>query len=146
VVRLSDDFIDGFQATFLYMRTDFIRDNRDAAVGFVRAYVRANRDLAADDAWSSDLTARVLEDYTSIPAEINKNAARPYYPVNGTINVGDLATLQQYFLDRNALSYDDPLEIDIMLDTSLLDEVVEDIGEVEEEAVDEETATDDSES
>lgn len=132
VVRLSDDFVDDFQATFLYMSTDFIENNRDAAVGFVRAYVRAVRFLADDATWSSDDVASILEEYTGVPADVNKSAARPYFPVNGTIDIEDLETLQAYFFAQpDTLGYDELLEIDVMLDTSLLDEVVADLGIVE---------------
>jgi NitT/TauT family transport system substrate-binding protein len=133
VVRLSEDFIDDFQATFLYMATDFIDDDRELAVGFVRAYVRASRLLADDDTWSSEEVALILEDYTGVPAEINQNAARPYFPVNGTIDTDDLGTLQDYFLGQpDTLGYDESLDIDLMLDTTLLDEVIADLGVVEE--------------
>jgi NitT/TauT family transport system substrate-binding protein len=137
VVRLADDFIDGFQATFMYMSNDFIANNREAAVGFVRAYVRAVRDLEAEDAWTGDEISTILEEYTNVPAEINRNAARPYFPVNGEVNVENLATLQDYFLDKGDLSYEEPLDIAVMLDNSLLEEVIADLGRVE---TDDETA------
>lgn len=134
VVRLSEDFIDGFQATFLYMSTDFIANNREAALGFVRAYVRASRLLADDEVWASEEIATILEEYTGVPAAINQSAARPYFPVNGTINVEDLETLQAYFADQpDTLGYDELLDINIMLDTTLLDEVIADLGEIEVE-------------
>lgn len=133
VVRLADDFIDGFQATFLYMSNDFIANNREAAVGFVRAYLRAVRDLETPDVWQSDDTAKILEEYTGVPAAINKNAARPYYPVNGTINIANLEALQTYFADQGTLGYDGLLEVTVMLDETLLDEVLADIGVIEEE-------------
>ncbi len=133
VVRLSDDFVDDFQATFLYMSTDFIGNNREAAVGFVRAYVRAVRYLADNTTWQSDAVATTLEEYTGVPAEINQSAARPYFPVNGTIDVEDLEALQAYFFDQpDTLGYDTLLDIEVMLDTSLLDEVIADLGFVDE--------------
>lgn len=142
VVRLADDFIDGFQATFVYMSLDFIENHHDAAVGFLKAYVRASRDLESEDAWASDEIATILETYTNVPADINKNAARPYFSVNGTINIDDLANLQIYFLDKGDLSYETPIEIDVMIDNSLLDEVLLDIGEIE---VPDEASPDDDE-
>jgi NitT/TauT family transport system substrate-binding protein len=145
VVRLSDDFIDGFQATFLYMSVDFIENNREAAVGFVRAYVRAARDLASAEAWQSDEIATILETYTNVPAEVNRNASRPLYPLNGEINVADLETLQAYFLEKGDLSYTEPLDVTMMLDTSLSEEVIADLGEYEmDEDMDDDTSDDDA--
>lgn len=141
VVRLSDDFIEDFQATFLYMSTDFIANHRETAVGFVRAYVRAARFLADDATWTSDEVAAILETATTVPAAINQTAARPYFPVNGAVDVADLETLQEYFFAQpDTLSYDELLDINALLDTSLLDEVIADIGEVEETATDADAA------
>lgn len=133
VVRLSEDFVDDFQATFLYMSNDFIANNREAAVGFIRAYVRAVRDLADNDAWASDETAAILEEYTQVPAAINQTAARPYFPINGTVDIKDLSTLQDYFLAKGDLSYEEPLDIEVMVDNTLLEEVIADIGAIETE-------------
>lgn len=133
VVRLADDFVDGFQATFVYMSTDFIENNREAALGFIRAYVRASRYLADNATWASDEVATVLETYTSVPAEINKTASRPYFPLNGEIHVDDLVALQDYFFSQEGtLAYDELLDVNAMLDASLLEEVIADIGEVED--------------
>lgn len=132
VVRLADDFIDGFQATFLYMSTDFIENNREAAVGFVRAYVRASRNLAGDEVWQSDDIASILESYTEVPAEVNRTAARPYFSVNGTISIESLETLQAYFADQGSLAYEETLDISVMIDNTVLEEVLADLGELEE--------------
>lgn len=133
VVRLDDDFIDGFMATYVYMANGFIADNPEAATGFLRAYLRAVRDLEAEDAWQSGGIAAILEEYTNVPEDINRNAARPYYPVNGEVNRDDLATLQTYFMDKGDLSYEEPLDIDLMIDESLLEAALEDVGRVEVE-------------
>lgn len=129
VVRLSEDFVDGFQATFLYMSNDFIANNREAAVGFLRAYVRTVRFLADNETWSSDEVATILNTYTNVPVEINKSAARPYYPVDGTINIADLEALQAYFFAQDGvLGYDELLDVTVMIDNTLLEEVIADLG------------------
>lgn len=134
VVRLSDDFIDGFQATFLYMSTDFIENNREAAVGFVRAYVRASRYLADDETWGSDEVAGILEEYTTVPAAINQSASRPYFPVDGEVNVENLETLQEYFAaQEETLSYDGLMDVTVMIDDTLLEEVIAELGPYEME-------------
>ena len=133
VVRLSEDFIDGFQATFLYMSTDFIENDREAAVGFVRAYVRAIRLLADNEVWASEEIATILEEYTGVPVAINQTASRPYFPLNGEVNVENLETLQEYFAaQEDTLGYDELLDVNVMLDNTLLDDVIADLGIVEE--------------
>ena len=129
VVRLSDDFIDGFQATFLYMSNDFIANNREAAVGFINAYVRASRFLADDETWGSDEVALTLEEYTSVPAAINQSASRPYFPVNGEVNIEDLEALQEYFAaQEETLSYEGLMDVTVMIDDTLLEEVIAELG------------------
>lgn len=135
VVRLSEDFIDGFQATYLYMSVDFIENDRELAVGFVRAYLRANRYIADDTNWRGEEVTNILEEATSVPAVIIQSAPRPYFPANGTIHVEDIETLQAYFYSRpDTLSYDDLLDVSGLIDASLLDEALADLGTVDEDA------------
>jgi NitT/TauT family transport system substrate-binding protein len=132
VVRLSDDFIDGFQATFLYMSNDFIENNREAAVGFITAYVRASRYLADDETWDSDEVAAILEEYTSVPAAINQSASRPYFPLDGEVNVENLETLQEYFAaQEETLSYEGLMDVTVMIDDTLLEDVITELGPYE---------------
>ena len=49
---LADDFIHGFYATYVIMGQPLITDHRDVAVGFMRAFLKACRDLQAPGAFA----------------------------------------------------------------------------------------------
>ncbi len=125
---LADDFIDGFYATYLYMGMPLLRDRTAVADGFMRAYLKACRDLSAPDSYQKGDIAAIIEKYTKVPAAIVAKASRPYYEPNGVIPVKDIETLQAYFLTRGSLEYKQPLDISKFIDTSLVQRAVQAIG------------------
>lgn len=134
IKRLSTDFIEDFQPTFVYMSNDFLENKRDLAVGFVRALVRAYRDLQDPAAWSEeDVVAALTENTNGFSAELLDLYAFPQYEPDGTIKVEDIETLQTYFMEREQLAYDEPLDVADLLDTSILEDAIADLGEYEAE-------------
>ena len=118
---LSDDFINGFTATYLYMGAPLLNDKPEAARGFMRAYLRATRDLQGT--YMNDELAQIIEKYTQVPAAVTKEAALPQYDPNGAIPVNDLNTLQTYFLQRGELEYQQPLDMQPFINQQLAAEV-----------------------
>lgn len=121
---LSEDFIDGFTATYLYMGESLL-SNPEAARGFMRAYLRATRDLQGD--YMNDEIAQIIEKYTQVPADVTKRAAPPQFEPNGTIPIDDLNTLQNYFLERGELEYQEPLDVNSFVNTELAAEVAQEL-------------------
>lgn len=118
---LANDFIDGFTATYLYMGEPLLSSKPAAAKGFMRAYLRACRDLQGN--YMTPELAAIVEKYTKVPAAIVQKSALPQYDPNGTVPMKDLATLQSYFLERGELQYKQPLDLAPLVDTTLAAQV-----------------------
>lgn len=127
VAVLADDFIDGITVTYLYMGLALLKDRPKVAEGFVRAYLKALRDLQGAG-WLNKETAAIIEKYTKVPADVVLRANRPYYDPNGNVPLEDLGKLQDYFLKRGTLEYKQPLDLKPFVDTSLVEKALKDLG------------------
>ncbi len=127
-VRLDVDFPADFQPTFVWVNPDFAAAEPDLVTGFVAGMMQGCRDLWADD-WDSDENLAILNAYTNVDAELIREASRTWCQPNGTINADDLETLQEFFGDRGLLEYDEPLDIESLIDTSYVEAALEEIGE-----------------
>jgi len=124
---LADDFVDGITVTYLYMGMPLLKDRPDVAAGFVRAYLRALRDMQGD-AWLNKDTAAIIEKYTKVPADVVIRANRPYYDPDGGIPTKDIEELQRYFLDRGVLDYKDSVDMSKYIDESLVKQALDKLG------------------
>lgn len=120
---LADDFINGFTATYLYMGEPLLKDKPLVAKGFMKAYLRACRDLQGDYLKNDPEIAKIIEKYTQVPAATIARASAPQYNPNGTVPIEDLKTLQDYFLQRGELEYKEPRDVTTFVDDSLAKEV-----------------------
>lgn len=119
---LSDDFVNGFTATYLYMGEPLLTKNPEAAKGFVRAYLRACRDLQGS--YMTPEVAQIIEKYTQVPAAVVQKASLPQYDPTGKVPLQDLQTLQTYFLGRGELEYKEPLDLSAFVNTQIASEAV----------------------
>ncbi len=124
---LADDFIDGITVTYLYMGLPLLKDRPQVAEGFVRAYIRALRDVQGDG-WINKETAVIIEKYTKTPADVVLRSNRPYYDPDGTIPLDDILTLQDYFLKRGQLEYTTPIDMKPFVDPSLGEKALQGLG------------------
>lgn len=125
VAILSDDYIEGFTPTYVYMNTDWMEQNPDVAQRFMRAYIRACRDLQGD--YMDEDTAAIIEEYTEVPAPIVMRSIPATFDPDGEIPVDDLETLQAFYMERGHLEYDEPLDMSAFIDESLVEDVVRDL-------------------
>ena len=123
---LSNDFIDGFYATYLYMGDSLLKQKPEVAASFMRAYLRACRDMQGN--YMTPEIAQIIEKYTKVPAAIVQTAALPQYNADGTIPVDNLETLQSYFRERKLLEYNDKLDINKFINTQLGEDAVKSLG------------------
>jgi len=118
---LSEDFINGFYSTYLYFGEPMMQKD-ELARGFMRAYLRACRDLQGK--YMNQEIASIIEKYTKVPADVNLRASTPQYDPNGRVPIENLNTLQTYFLQRGSLlEYKEPLDISKLVNTQLAAEV-----------------------
>jgi NitT/TauT family transport system substrate-binding protein len=121
VAVLSEDFINGFTPTFLYMGEALLEEQPDLAQRFMRAYLRACRDMQGG--YMNDEMAAIIEQYTEVPADVTLNSAPPQFDPDGTIPLDDLETLQRYFQERDQLEYEKLLDVSAFVNTDLAAEV-----------------------
>jgi hypothetical protein len=89
--------------------------------------MRGCRDLRAED-WASDENLSILNSYTNVPIDLIRESARTYCEPNGAVNVDDLATLQEFFMERGLIEYDEPLDVATLIDTQFVEAALEEIG------------------
>jgi NitT/TauT family transport system substrate-binding protein len=125
---LANDFIDGFYATYLYMGLPLLKDRPQVAEGFMRAYLKACRDLQDPNIYKNPEIAAIIEKYTKVPADVVSRASRPYYQPDGALPIDNINTLQGYFLTRGELEYKQALDMTKFIDTSLAEKAVKALG------------------
>ncbi len=118
---LSNDFIHGFSSTFVYFGDPLMKQKPQAARGFLRAYLKACRDLQGN--YMNKDIATIIEKYTKVPAAVTLRASTPQYDPNGKVPIDDINTLQQYFLQRGELEYKQPIDMTKFVNTQLAAEV-----------------------
>lgn len=131
-VRLDADFPEDFQPTFVWVNPDFAAETPDLVTGFMAGMMLGCRDLRADD-WNNDENLAILNQYTNVPVELISEAARTYCEPNGDVDEDDLATLQQFFMDRGLLEYDEPLDVEAIVDEQYVEAALELIGEFDDD-------------
>ncbi len=127
VVRLSEDFIDGFTSTVIYYNKEWAAANPELAQGFVKAFMRGARDLNGD-LWYSDENAAIIEIYTGVPADVVKRANRSYHDPNGAVPVEDLMELQRFFSAQGQLSYDEAIDLTAYINSSYAEAALAELG------------------
>jgi NitT/TauT family transport system substrate-binding protein len=127
IVRLSEDFIEGFTSTVIYYNKEWATQNPDLAQGFVKAFLRGARDLNGD-LWYSDENAAIIEKYTGVPADVVKRANRSYHDPNGAVPVEDLMELQRFFRSQGQLSDEQEIDLAQFINTGYAEAAVAELG------------------
>jgi NitT/TauT family transport system substrate-binding protein len=126
-VRLDVEFPADFQPTFVWVNPDFAAESPELVTGFAAGMMRGCRDLRAED-WASDENLSILNSYTNVPIDLIRESARTYCEPNGAVNVDDVATLQEFFMERGLIEYDEPLDVATLIDTQFVEAALEEIG------------------
>jgi ABC-type nitrate/sulfonate/bicarbonate transport system substrate-binding protein len=125
VAILSNDFIDGFYATYLSFGDKLLTEKPEVVKAFLRAYLRACRDLQGK--YMSPEIAAMIEKYTKIPAAVVLRASPAQFEPNGVVPIANLNTLQDYFMSRGLLEYKQPLDITKFVNTTLAAEAAKEL-------------------
>ena len=127
VARLSEDFIEGFTATYVYFNTDWSAANPDLAQRFIKAYLRGARDLNGDQ-WYSDENLAIIEKYTGVAADVVRRANRSYHDPNGGIPLADIERLEDFFRSQGELNYEEDLDLSSLVNTGYVDAALAELG------------------
>ena len=130
-VRLANDFISDFQPTFVYVNPDFAEENPEVITGFVAGFLQGCRDLSGDD-WANEENLNLLNGQTGVDVDLIAESSRTYCEPDGEIDTDDLQTLQEFFADRGLLEYDEMMDVESFIDTSYVEQALEEIGTYEE--------------
>ena len=103
------DVLPSFQTAYLAIGPAFARDHRDAAVRFVRAFLRACRDIAAANGkWTSELIDSESK-WSGLDRDAIAAIAGPTYPGLGNIDVSSILRQEQLWLSLNMLKTNVPI-------------------------------------
>ncbi|MGB3305129.1 MAG: ABC transporter substrate-binding protein [Thermomicrobiales bacterium] len=126
-VRLLSDFpVQGIWPTMVFGNQDWLQANPDAAVGFVRAYLKAANDLNTN--FNDPMNLAIINKYTQVPADLIAESVKPVYSTDGTIDLDSLNQLQTFFGDRGLLDYPDPIDPATLVDSQYVDKAHEGAG------------------
>ena len=115
------------QPTTIYANDSFLAEYPQAAAGFVTAYLKACREMAAGG-FDDPAVLAIIEQYTGVPAALIQQAVRPVYAVDGQINIEGLSKLQTFFRGRDLLEYDTDLDPTTFVDTQYVDAALQALG------------------
>ncbi len=127
IVRISEDFINGFTPTVLYFNKDWATKNPELAQKFVKAFLRGARDLN-DDGWTNDKNLAAIEQVTKVPVAVLQVARHSFHDPNGVVPVQDLMALQAFFRTRGDLTYDTDIDLTRFINTSYAEKAVAELG------------------
>ena len=124
---LSNDFdVAGVQVTAVFSNNDWVEGNADAAANFVAAYLQACRDLV--DEPNDPLNLTIISKYTTVPMELIAESVRPTYQPNGEINIENLVMLQEFFMGRELMAFDEAIDPTSVIRQDVIDAAVEIVG------------------
>lgn len=127
-VRLLPDFpVQNIQPTAIIGNRDFATENPAVTTAFVTAYLMASRDLSGG-AFNDPANLAIISEYTSVPADLLASSVQPLYFPNGEINVESLDTLQRFFIGREQLEYDEPIDPASAIDSQYVEAAVTALG------------------
>lgn len=116
---LSNDYVNGFTSSYLYMGEPLLTGKPQVAKGFLRAFLRACSDLQGDYLKTDPGIATIIEKYTQVPADVVARVSAPQYSMDGVVPTGNLQSLQTFFLQRGELEYKQPIDVATFVDDSL---------------------------
>lgn len=124
---LTEDFdVAGVQVTAVYGNSDWVNENEETAVNFVAAYLQACRDLV--DAPNDPLNLTIINKYTDVPMDLIAESSRPTYQLNGDIDIDNLVMLQEFFSNRDLMSYEGTIDPESVIRQDVIDAAVESLG------------------
>ena len=127
IVRISEDFINGFTPTVLYFNKDWATKNPVLAQKFVKAFLRGARDLNGQG-WADEKNLAAIEQITKVPLAVLKVARHSYHDPNGVVPVQDLMQLQAFFRTRGDLTYAQDIDLTKFINASYAEKAVAELG------------------
>ncbi len=112
--HLVTDYLHGVQGGVMVAGEAFLKD-RPALEAFLRAYLRALRDLHRDG-YTSPEHAAIIEKYTRVPVAVLQKTLPQYNDPEMRVNVPSLMDQQRFYMERGYLRFTEPLDLTRWID------------------------------
>jgi NitT/TauT family transport system substrate-binding protein len=125
VLLNGDQIVDNPQNGVIYYGQRLLDpENRDLAIRFLVAYLKAARDLQGDAFRSDDANVNAIVEWTGVPEPAVRNGVAYYFDPNGVINTDSTADFQAYHVGNGYTEFDEPLPLDQILIFEYLEEAL----------------------
>ncbi len=130
IKRLSEDFITDFYPTYVYYNKKWATENPRLAQGFVRAYLKAVRDLQGDKRYDPANLA-ILAKWTKTDVEVLKRIPLPYFDPNGGVPIDNIMTLQTFYRKQGLITYPTDLDMNKYVNRAYVETALKEMGKVD---------------
>jgi NitT/TauT family transport system substrate-binding protein len=126
----GDKIADNPQNGVIYFGQRLLQpENRETAVAFLVAYLRAARELQGDAFRSNDELVNAIVEWTGVPEPAVRNGVAYYFDPDGAINEASTADFQAYHVDKGYTEFSEPLPLDAIIFSEFLDEALTRLNE-----------------
>jgi NitT/TauT family transport system substrate-binding protein len=125
---LADDYNQNAQNAVLVINSRFLDQHRDAVTGFLEVYMQAIRRLSDGKLKSDDKALAALEKFTNTPPDVIRLGPDPYWPKDGHVLLSSVADEQNFFMSSKSTDYEQPLDLQKLVDYGPLDAALKNIG------------------
>jgi ABC-type nitrate/sulfonate/bicarbonate transport system substrate-binding protein len=130
----GDEIVDRMQISVMYFGKRLLDPaNKEIGIRYMMALLKAVRDLQ-EDGYKDEENAAIISKYTQLPVPVIQNSVKSYSEPNGAINEKSLQDVQEYYISRGYVDYEQPMPLSQMMDPSFLEETLKRIGVFEEES------------
>lgn len=130
-VELYGKDVEQFQNGVLYFGQRFLDPaNKEVAVRFLSAYVKALRELL-NGGYENDEDLAIISKYTNLKPEAITKSSRFFQDPNCALEPDSLAGIQEYYVAQGYTDYKESIPMDKVLDESFMKEVLSRIGKEE---------------
>lgn len=117
--RLVEDHTLGTELGFIAFNNDFAKQNEDAVVKFLAAFLKAARQLD-NGGWKDEKILDIVSKYTGTEKDTLKGIAYTVRSEDGSIDLASVREQEEFFRSRGALEYKGPIDIESVYRTDLL--------------------------
>lgn len=111
--------------TVLIYNSDWSAANPELAAAYMRAYQKAAAHLE-ENGWDDPAVLDAIASYTELDPELIKAGRDHYVPGNLDVDLEQMAEMQRFFLDREALDYTEPVDDAVLWNFEWRDRALED--------------------
>lgn len=117
--RLVEDHTFGTELGFIAFNNEFAKQNEDAVINFLAAFLKAAR-LLDNGGWKDDKILDIVSKYTGTEKETLQGIAYTVRSEDGSIDLASVREQEEFFRKRGALEYEGPINIESVYRTDLL--------------------------